>query len=107
MKGGSVIIDLAASTGGNCELTKNSEVIVHQGITIIGKSDYPVTMPIDASYMLSNNFLSFLRLILDEKGNQQFDWNNEIVKGSCLTHEGALMNEKMKQFYNNNMEKIS
>ncbi len=99
MKGGSVIVDLAASTGGNCELTQNSKVIVHQGITIIGKSDYPVTMPIDASYMLSNNFLSFLRLIIDENGNQQFDWNNEIVKGSCLTHEGALKNEKMKQFY--------
>ena len=99
MKGGSVIIDLAASSGGNCELTKNREEIVHHGITIIGKSDYPVTMPIDASYMLSNNFMSFIRLILDENGNQQFDWNDEIIKGSCLTHEGALVNEKMKQFY--------
>jgi len=99
MKGGSVIIDLAASSGGNCELTKNREEIVHHGITIMGKSDYPVTMPIDASYMLSNNFMSFIRLILDENGNQQFDWNDEIIKGSCLTHEGALVNEKMKQFY--------
>lgn len=100
MKGGSVIIDLAASSGGNCELTKDREEIIHHGVTVIGKSDYPATMPIDASYMLSNNFLSFLRLILDEKGNQQFNWNEEIIKGSCLTHEGALMNEKMKQFYN-------
>jgi NAD(P) transhydrogenase subunit alpha len=99
MKGGSVIIDLAASSGGNCELTKNREIIVHHGITIIGKSDYPVTMPIDASYMLSNNFMSFIRLILDESGNQQFNWNDEILKGSCLSHEGVLMNEKIKQFY--------
>jgi NAD(P) transhydrogenase subunit alpha len=99
MKGGSVIIDLAASTGGNCELTKNREEIDHKGITIIGKSDYPVTMPVDASYMTSNNFMSFLRLILDEKGNQHFDWNDEIIKGSCLTHDGALVNEKLKQFY--------
>ncbi len=99
MKGGSVIIDLAASTGGNCELTKNKEEIDHKGVTIIGKSDYPVTMPVDASYMTSNNFMSFLRLILDEKGNQHIDWNDEIIKGSCLTHDGALVNEKMKQFY--------
>jgi H+-translocating NAD(P) transhydrogenase subunit alpha len=99
MKAGSVIIDLAASSGGNCELTKNGEAFVHNGITIIGKSDYPVTMPIDASYMLSNNFLSFMRLILDENGDQHLNWNDEIVKGSCLTHEGSLVNEKMKQFY--------
>jgi len=96
---GSVIIDLASSTGGNCELTKDGETIVHHGITIIGKSDYPVTMPIDASYMVSNNFMSFLRLILDEKGDQHFNWNDEIIKGSCLTHEGALGNEKMNLFY--------
>jgi H+-translocating NAD(P) transhydrogenase subunit alpha len=99
MKGGSVIIDLAASSGGNCELTKNREAIVHNGITIIGKSDYPVSMPIDASYMLSNNFLGFIRLILDEKGDQKLNWNDEIIKGSCLTHEGTILNEKIKQFY--------
>lgn len=99
MKGGSVIIDLAASTGGNCELTKNHEVFVHNGITIIGKSDYPVSMPVDASYMLSNNFLSFIRLILDENGDQKLNWNDEIIKGSCLTHEGTILNEKIKQYY--------
>ena len=59
MKGGSVIIDLAASSGGNCELTKNGEVIVHHGITIVGKSDYPYTMPIDASHMLGTQFSEF------------------------------------------------
>ncbi len=70
MKAGSVIIDMAASSGGNCELTKNSEMIVHHGVTIVGKSDYHRTMPIDASYMLSNNFLGFIRLIMDENGDQ-------------------------------------
>jgi H+-translocating NAD(P) transhydrogenase subunit alpha len=99
MKGGSVIIDLAASSGGNCELTRNGEVIVHHGITIVGKSDFPGTMPIDASYMLSNNFMGFLRLILDEKGDHHFDWNNEIIRGSCLTRDGVLMNEKLNQYY--------
>jgi H+-translocating NAD(P) transhydrogenase subunit alpha len=99
MKGGSVIIDLAASSGGNCELTRNGEVIIHQGITIVGKSDFPVTMPIDASYMISNNFMGFLRLILNKKGDQHVDWNNEIVRGSCLTRDGVLMNEKLNQYY--------
>jgi H+-translocating NAD(P) transhydrogenase subunit alpha len=99
MKGGSVIIDLAASSGGNCELTKNKDVVVHNGITIVGKSDYYRTMPVDASYMLSNNFMSFIRLILDENGNQQLNWDDEILNGSCLTRDGALVNDKMKQFY--------
>ncbi len=99
MRGGSVIIDLAASSGGNCELTKNGEVMVHQGVTIIGKSDFPASMPTDASSMLSHNFLSFLRLIIDEKGEQHLDWNNEIIKGSCLTHDGVLVNDKIKQYY--------
>jgi NAD(P) transhydrogenase subunit alpha len=99
MKGGSVIIDLAASSGGNCELTKNGEVVVHQGITIIGKSDYPLTMPIDASHMLAHNFLNFLQLILNEEGKLDLNWQDEIIKTSCLTQEGEILNEKIKQFY--------
>jgi NAD(P) transhydrogenase subunit alpha len=99
MKGGSIIIDMAASSGGNCELTKNGEVVVHQGITIIGKSDYPLTMPIDASHMLAHNFLNFLQLILDEEGKLNLNWQDEIIKTSCLTREGEIVNEKIKQFY--------
>jgi H+-translocating NAD(P) transhydrogenase subunit alpha len=98
MKEGSVIIDLAASSGGNCELTSNGEVIVHRGITIVGKSDYPYTMPIDASLMLGHNFLNFLQLILKE-GKPDLNWQDEIVRTTCLTHEGEIVNEKIKQFY--------
>lgn len=99
MKGGSVIVDLAASTGGNCELTRNNEIIVHQGITIIGRSDYPRFMPLDASRMFSNNLLSFVRLIMDDNGNLILDWKNEIIAASCLTHEGKIMHDKVNLFY--------
>ena len=68
MKPGSVIIDLAASTGGNCELTKNNETIVHKGITIVGESNYASQMPIDASRMFGKNLFNFLKLILDKEG---------------------------------------
>jgi H+-translocating NAD(P) transhydrogenase subunit alpha len=63
MKPGSVIIDLAASTGGNCELTKNNETI-YKGVTIIGESNYPAQMPIDASRMFGKNVLNFMKLII-------------------------------------------
>lgn len=105
MKGGSVIIDLAASSGGNCELTKNNDIIVHKGITIIGKSDYPLTMPVDASHMLGHNFLSFLQLILDDAGNANLNWQDEIINTSCLTRDGEILNPKIKLFYTQYIDK--
>ena len=68
MKPGSVIIDLAASSGGNCELTENEKTIIHQGVTIIGQSNYPATMPLDASRMFGKNVLNFLKLIITSDG---------------------------------------
>jgi NAD(P) transhydrogenase subunit alpha len=99
MKGGSVIIDLAASSGGNCELTQNNDIILHNGVTIVGKSDYHRTMPVDASYMLGHNFLSFLQLILDDAGSVSLNWQDEIINTSCLTRDGEIINPKIKQFY--------
>ncbi len=84
MKPGSVVIDLAASTGGNCELTQNRQVIVHQGITIVGNSDLASEMPQDASFLYGNNLLNFLKLFV-KKGEINIDLNNEIIKGAYLT----------------------
>jgi len=97
MNSGSVIIDLAASTGGNCELTKNNEIIVHQGVRIIGKSDYPSDMPFDASKMYGQNLLNFLNLMIDKEGNFNLNFEDEIVKGTCLTHQGEVINERVKE----------
>lgn len=100
MRRGSVVVDLAASTGGNCELTKNNETIDFQGITIIGRSDYPRTMSLDASRMFSNNLLSFVRLIIGDDGNLNLNWKDEIISSSCLTREGKIVHVKINSFYN-------
>jgi len=96
MTGGSVIVDLAASSGGNCELTRNNEVIHHKGITIVGRSDYPRSLAVDSSRMFSNNLLSFVRLIMDDAGDLKLDWNDEIIRSSCLSHNGDIRHEKVK-----------
>lgn len=96
MKPGSVIIDLAASSGGNCELTKDNETVVHKGITIIGQSNYPAHKPIDASRMFGKNVLNFMKLIIDDEGNLNLSFEDEIVKGTCITHKGEVSNERVK-----------
>ena len=96
MKDGSVIIDLAASTGGNCELTENGKVTIKEGVNIVGKSDYPSDMPVDASRMYGNNLINFLKLIIDEDGNLNMDFEDEIVKGTCMVHENEIVSEWLK-----------
>ena len=96
MKPGSVIIDLAASTGGNCELTKDNETIDHKGITIIGNSNLASTTPSDASKMLGNNFLNFFDLMLDEEGKLNLDVDDDIIQHTCITRNGEVVNERVK-----------
>lgn len=96
MKPGSIIIDLAASTGGNCEVTQNESTIDHKGVTVMGYSNLPATIPADASKMLGKNLVNFLKLILIE-GAIQLNWEDDIVLGTCLTHEGSVKNERVQQ----------
>ncbi len=96
MRPGSVIIDLAASTGGNCELTKNNEKVVTNGVTIIGQSNYPAQMPLDASRMFGKNVLNFLKLIIGEEGALNLNFEDDIVKGTCITHQKEVCNERVK-----------
>jgi NAD(P) transhydrogenase subunit alpha len=99
MKPGSVIIDLAASSGGNCALTKNDEIVVYNGVKIIGNSNYPSGMPIDASRMYGKNMLNFLKLIMDEKGELNLNFDDEVVKGACVTHQKTIVNERVKSVF--------
>jgi NAD(P) transhydrogenase subunit alpha len=92
---GSVIIDLAAQTGGNCELTMANSNINHNGVIIIGKVDYSSMMPMDASRMYSNNLVNFVKLLVDKEGKLKIDWNDEIIKGTCITHEGKIVNDRL------------
>lgn len=101
MKPGSVIIDLAASTGGNCELTKNDETVVHNGVTIIGQSNYPAQMSLDASRMFGKNVLNFMKLIIEKDGSLNLNFDDDIVKGTCITHAGEIFNERVKSVIEN------
>ena len=83
MKKGSVIVDLAASTGGNCALTQNDQVIVHNGVTIVGDSNLADKMPSDSSLLFSNNVINFLKLIVKE-GQLNLDMEDDIISSSYI-----------------------
>lgn len=95
MKNGSVIIDLAASTGGNTAVTKNGEKIVHNGISIIGDSALPSSMPYDASKVYGKNILNFMQLIVSANGDINLNFNDDLVAGTYITHNGKILNEKV------------
>lgn len=101
MKAGSVIIDLAASTGGNCELTENGEIIEHNQVRVIGKSDFPSDMPTDSSRMFGKNVLNFLNLIIGKEGELNLNFEDELVAGTCLTKDKEVVHEKVKEFLKN------
>ncbi len=93
---GSVIVDLAASTGGNCELTEDGKTIEENGVKIIGKSNFPSEMPSDASKMFGNNLINFMKLIIDDEGNLKLDFEDEVVKGTCITHQKEIISDRVK-----------
>jgi NAD(P) transhydrogenase subunit alpha len=84
MRTGSVIVDLAADTGGNCELTQLGEIIEHDGVTIVGTTNLPSTMPYHASTLYSRNVQALL-LHLAPGGELSLDWSDEITRGACVT----------------------
>jgi NAD(P) transhydrogenase subunit alpha len=88
MKPGSVIVDLAAETGGNCELTRAGEEIVESGVTIIGLTNIPATMPYHASQLYSRNVSALLQHLAPE-GTLALDWDDEITAGACVTRKEA------------------
>ncbi len=89
MRPGSVIVDLAAETGGNCELTKADEVVVAHGVTIHGPTNLPSTMSVHASQLYGRNITELVKSITkDGKLNLNFD--DEILKAACVTHEGQI-----------------
>lgn len=96
MRNGSVIIDLAAATGGNTPFTKNNETVTVNGVRIIGDSNLPATMPSDASKLYGKNILNFLQLIVNKEGAINLNWEDDLVKGSCITHNGEVVHERVK-----------
>lgn len=96
MRNGSVIIDIAAATGGNTPFTKNNETVTYNGVTIVGNSNLPATMPSDASKLYGKNILNFLQLITNKEGQINLNWDDDLVKGSCITHDGEVVSERVR-----------
>jgi NAD(P) transhydrogenase subunit alpha len=96
MRPGSVVVDLAADTGGNVELTQAGKDLDVGGVTIIGTRNVPSTMPLHASQLFARNVMNLL-LHLVKDGAITLDFQDEITKGSCVTHGGEIVNERAKQ----------
>ena len=97
MRPGSVVVDIAAEQGGNCELTQVGEVVVHNGVKIIGPINLPGDLAYNASEMYSRNLLNFLRPAIDKGGELKIDWTDEVFAQSCLTHDGAIKHEPTRK----------
>jgi NAD(P) transhydrogenase subunit alpha len=89
MRPGSVIVDLAAETGGNCELTRPGEEIVESGVTIVGTTNLPSTMATHASQLLSRNVAALVGLMVTE-GAVSLDWDDDVIAGTCVTRKEGL-----------------
>jgi len=92
MKPGSVIMDLAAENGGNCEVTEKDKIITHRDIIVDGTSNMPATMPVHASELYAKN-ISALVLYMTKENNLNLDMGDEIISGSTFTHEGTITHE--------------
>jgi NAD(P) transhydrogenase subunit alpha len=95
MRAGSVIVDLAAESGGNCSLTRPDEVVMKDGVSVLGPTDLSSTLPLHASQMYSRN-VSALLLHLAKDGAIALDLDDEITRGCLITHDGAIVHERVK-----------
>jgi len=102
MRNGSVIIDLAAATGGNTPVTKSNETVQYNGVRIVGNSNLAGTMPSDASKLYGKNILNFLQLIIDKESKLNLNWEDDLVKGSAITHGGEIVNERVNSLLSSN-----
>lgn len=97
MKSGAVIVDMAASTGGNCELTENGKTTHPHGVTLIGDSNLAGSVSKDASVMFGKNIVNFLKLLMI-KNELTLNWEDDIVAATCVSHEGKVVSERVKGF---------
>ena len=94
MQPGSVIVDMAAGQGGNCELSAPDQVVEKHGVQIIGPTNLPALVPVDASALYARNVIDFLKLIIDKEGNVEISLEDDIVKACMMTGNGRLMHDK-------------
>lgn len=97
MKPGSIIVDLAVERGGNAELAKAGEVVNHNGVRIMGRLNLPGAVPVNASSLYARNLLAFVEPMIDKKtGALAVNWDDELVKGTLIARDGAVVNAMIK-----------
>jgi H+-translocating NAD(P) transhydrogenase subunit alpha len=104
LKPGSVIVDLAAESGGNCELTEPGETVEHEGVKILGPVNLPSTMPIHASQLLSRNMYNLISHLTEDRAEEKdekdvhlaLDFEDEIIDATCIAHEGEIRDESTR-----------
>ncbi len=94
MKRGSIIVDLAGSTGGNCALSQADVTVERDGVTIMAPTNLPATVPVHASQLYSRNLTAFLTPLIKD-GQLQIDMNDDVVGPSCVTHDGQIVNQRV------------
>src|ERR1700687_168226 len=97
MKAGAVIVDMAAESGGNCELTQAGQTILHQGVKIVGPVNLPAQLAFHASEMYARNLYNFLKPALGKDAALAIDWQDEVFAQSCVTHAGAIKHEPTRK----------
>jgi H+-translocating NAD(P) transhydrogenase subunit alpha len=97
MKPGSTIVDMAADSGGNVEPSRAGETVVENGVKVIGPTNLPSEMATNASQLYAKNVENLVRLMVDEEGNLKIDFEDEIIAGACITHEGEIRNERARE----------
>lgn len=101
MNPGSVIVDLAAENGGNCELTEAGKTVVKENVTIIGAVNLPASVPVHASQMYAKNIVNLFNHLYQAEDNT-LDWEDEITTGACITRDGEITNEMVKDRLSSN-----
>jgi len=96
MRPGTIVVDLAAAAGGNCELTRPGETQLHHGVTLFAPLNLPVTVPGHASQLYSRNIANFLALLIKD-GALHLDMDDEIIRGSCVAHQGKVVNPRVAE----------
>jgi NAD(P) transhydrogenase subunit alpha len=97
MASGSVVVDIAAERGGNCELTRPGETVEHQGVSILGPLNLPSTVPYHASQMYAKNIATFLKYLIGKEGQLALDRADEIVRETLVTHGGEVVHPKVRE----------
>ena len=96
MRAGSVIVDLASESGGNCAVTVTGDTVLFQGVQVLGPVNLPASVPVHASQMYSKNIVTLVAEFVGESGEVQLDFENDVIGPAMVTHEGQVKNEHVR-----------